>query len=216
MRTTRPPDDVRKALEMQVAALNASCAGFDKGDEWEAMRLAVSVYALAHDGGKKNVSILSRLGAKDTMQFIASGYEVNPRNKAACTGLVLIQLRVGSSDSKPTRYRPRLGVGLNPLRRVSFKEWWDRDVIFQTGRDVRPKKSLSRKRLVFGLRNKEGGGSHYDPVLEDPGYISASRSPVWKAHSGDREYPLLGLELASMRQVAWEVLETLKENKLMP
>jgi hypothetical protein len=207
MGTIRSQDDLKKAFEVQLAALSASCASYDQGADWEAVRMATSVHLLVHDAGRRNTSLLTQLGIKQSLQFIASGYKIDPMNLMASTPLVMIELRAGAEAG--VRYKARLDATPNELRRLSFGEWWERDKIFQTGKNDKSPQSLSRRRLVFALRNKEGG-SHYDPVLEDPGYIRVSQEPVWMAHSGGKEHPLLQLELASMRQVTWELLQTLQ------
>lgn len=67
---------------------------------------------------------------------------------------------------------------------------------------------LTRRRLVFALRNKDGG-AHFDAELDEP-YAVFSQKPVWFAIQGDKSYPIMQQETATMRQIAWELLETLK------
>lgn len=212
MKLIRTSDDLQKALKSQLRALTASCVNYDSGAAWEAARMAVAVHALVHDGGKKNVSILSQLKIRDRFPYLASGHPIHSDNILASTPLVMLQM-----DRTDVRYVPHLNNGPNiEMRYVSFHEWWARDLIFQSGKDSKPFHTFSRRRLVFALRNKEGAGAHYDAEIDDEAYIAISTQPQWMATIGKKEYPVLQLELASMRQVAWEFLETLKQNGIEP
>ena len=68
---------------------------------------------------------------------------------------------------------------------------------------------ISRRQLVFALRNNEGGG-HFDPALLNPNYIALLRT----VHMFS--YPTLNvcenLELAMMRQIAEELRLSLLAN----
>lgn len=47
----RPREELIGLLKGQRGALAASCKGFDAGEEWEAERLATTIFTLVHDGG---------------------------------------------------------------------------------------------------------------------------------------------------------------------
>lgn len=188
---------------MQVRALRASCASFDQGNAWEAMRLATSTYIMVNDGGRNARSILTHLGIRDSISFIASGHDIrSSRNMVADTPLVLAVMQIGG----PSDYVPRGNQTPELERLLSFGAWWERDYIFRSGDGLN---KLTRKKLVFALRNQEGG-SHYDGELTDPDYIEAAHGKTWMALSSDgSRRPLRQLELVTMRQVAWELLESL-------
>lgn len=92
MRLIRSQDDLKKALQTQIAALGASCAAYDNGAEWEAARLAVAVYLLVHDGGKKDVSILTQLNLRGSLRYVSSAYEISPHNLLASAPLIHVQI----------------------------------------------------------------------------------------------------------------------------
>jgi len=205
----RSEPELRAALAVQISALLASCSSYDQGAEWEAQRIATTVHTLVHDAGKRNVSLLTQLGVKDSLRFASSTYPINPNNYLAYTPLIVIRMGPGGGKNLPAFAMPRVAP-----RPLPFEEWWGREVVFQSGKGANPFVTLTRKRLVFALRNKEGG-SHYDPILEDEGYIAASTMPtVWEV-SGNQRRPILQLESAMMRQVAWELMETLRTQRLI-
>ncbi len=195
----RDQDELQTVFNVQVRALRASCASYDQGHKWEALRLATATFVLVHDGGKSAKSILSQMGIKNSMKFVASGSEINPRNVAASMPLVLLKLGRGGMT-----YVPRLDHAPHKQKLISFDAWWEKDCIYASGRG---RHKLNRKKLVFALRNLEGG-SHYDAELKDPNYIQAAYGKDWVLESEDGEKPVRQLELATMRQVVWELLET--------
>ncbi len=53
MMVVRTRAETKAALQDQLKMIAASCGAYDKGEKWEATRLAVSVYVVVHDRGKK-------------------------------------------------------------------------------------------------------------------------------------------------------------------
>ncbi len=103
-----------------------------------------------------------------------------------------------------------------PEKKLQFHDWWEKELIFRAPSGV----SMNRRRLVFALRNQDGGG-HFDPQLTDEAYVEFSRVPVWfenpeemtvmtnqggkPGYSPIRPFP----HLPTMRQIAFELDRTL-------
>lgn len=90
---------------------------------------------------------------------------------------------------------------------IPFKPWWMTAVLRDTEGD-----GWSRRRLVDALANQEGG-AHVDPTLNES-YIriagDESLGYTFSLH-GETERPFQGdVAAASMRQIAYEMLETLR------
>ena len=188
---------------MQKSALISSCRAYDEGEKWEALRLATTIYILVRDGGKKNRSILTQMGKRNSLEFaVAISVGADPRNLLSYTPLVMIKIGGGGVN-----FKPRLSEFPGGRRMLQFDEWWDRDLIYISGDNQR---RMTRKKLVFALRNLDGG-AHYDEEILDPNYIEMTHGKSWMAISSDgTERPVRQLELASMRQIAWEVLDSLE------
>lgn len=200
---TRTPADIREALENQKAAIRDSCAGFDAGKKWEALRLATAVYVLVHDGGKRNRSLLTQIGAMPGLKFICTGHPIEMTNLVSSNPLAIIRM----NSTEGSGYRARLDENPVHHRWAGFTEWWDTDKIFSSGSG---KNLVSRKNLVFYLRNKDGG-SHYDESVEGPEYLSMAYGEHWiMVSSGKPPAALQDLALVSMRQVAHELLRSLE------
>ena len=92
-----------------------------------------------------------------------------------------------------------------------FEQWCERDAIFTSSNK---KHILTRKKLVFGMRNFDGG-AHYDSAVRDSNYNEMVHGNIWyfNTPSGEKK-PLRELELATMRQVGWEFTQTLDKAAL--
>lgn len=86
---------------------------------------------------------------------------------------------------------------------VQFDRWWQKERIFKF-REY----ELTRKRLVFALRNQDGG-AHVGP-LTDPHYVKIKTAAFFSFVKKDGTIePLFGAIPASMRHIGWEMLKTL-------
>jgi hypothetical protein len=198
----RSADEIRAAFAIQCRALEASCKAYDAGDEWEALRLATTVHIMVHDGGKNSRSLLTQMGVKSSMRFLASGQPASSKNYAR--QIMLAWMRV-YSDGR-AMYVPYLDSGQKPYRIIQFPRWWEDELIFLDG-DCR----LNRRRLVFALRSQEGG-AHFDEEQKNPNYIRLARESIttWRVAKGDSESKaILGAEFVLMRQIAWELMASL-------
>jgi hypothetical protein len=208
----RTPDEIRRTFETQIAMLRSSCEAYDRGVLWEAQRIATTIFVLMHDGGKRNLSLLTHMGERSRLQYISTAYEDGPTNVLPWHPLV--SLKFGTEIE--TEYSPCLDFCPPGFRRISADKWWKRDVIFhEGGLPSKGRLQLTRVSLVFALRNKEGG-AHYDSTIENEAYVSISEKPVWTFmdSTGVRK-PLLNLGSTCMRQIAYELLETLKGGGLI-
>jgi hypothetical protein len=191
--------------------LKASCAAYDAGEKWKALRLATIVFTMVHDAGS-NRSILGQLGIKHKMRWMTSAFisAADVRTRAdRYTPLIEFEryrevrklypnLQLIPEFVPVSTYWASRGK-LPYLRELAFEDWWESDLIF-----FDEAHALNRKKLVFVLRNQEGG-SHYDGRDgRNPNFDKFQKSVVMFT-------PGLGIgvmnnfELATMRQVAEEL-----------
>ena len=175
----RPRAELLELLFEQREALAASCEGFDKGNQWEANRLATTIYTLLHDGGAIT-SLLTQLGARSGLRFMSSGRVVDHNEETgrpvgSTPPLVMVQMAPGS-----TKFVARLGVtSAAPAQiqsSVQFPRWWEKEFIFK---DYAGNGSLmlNRRRLVFALRHQDGGA--HIGKLTDPAYVRLKEGAGW-------------------------------------
>ncbi len=192
-------DDLNEHLREHLQFLEASSNAYDDGVDSEAKRLASSLRLLLHDT-QKSLSLLGQLGMKG-IDFCDSALPLNSANVLSYMGLIKL-----CQTSEGFQYSPLLDdePDSNPPR-VHFGTWWN-GVVFVDHN----KTSISRKQLVLSVADQDGG-VHVDPVLNDV-YAQLSRlnSLGWIATQGNRSLPLKNPQLAAVRQIAHEVLKTLK------
>ncbi len=193
-------------LQDQIRFLISSAESYDNGSIGEAKRLALVVRVLTHDTSN-SASLLMQLKKKG-IEFYDTCIDYNPNNIMPHMGLLMMKLTTGT----PTVYVAPLD-NLSPSRikgKVSFDKWWKKIALRDsTGF------TYTRGDIISVLANKEGG-AHVDPKL-DAEYVKLSRfnSMGWKSVSrkggvisktdlGNPVFP-------SMRQIAHEVIKTLKE-----
>lgn len=198
MKANLTTDELEAHLNEQIEFLESSASAFDNGFSGESKRLAVCVRVLVHDT-QKSTSLLTLLNRKN-IQFHDTSIPHEEANVGTHSGLV--QLHISKRGSRPL---PLLDDG--PFgRNLNFDPWWNGIVFVDQSRN-----EFSRKDIVLTLANKEGG-AHVDEKL-DQKYVDLRKnnSLGWYDVSTDGiETPSADQLPASMRQIAHEVLKTLK------
>jgi hypothetical protein len=200
-RQVRTRSELIDLLADQRSALEASCRGYDRGEKWEAGRLATAVYNLVHDHNSIR-SILSQLDVRGSMRFVSTGREVPPPNFQvvfATPALLGMSNRSGELEFVP---RSSLDLPRPKDKLLQFENWWTKEDIFDT-----PGVTMSRRALVFTLRN-EDGGSHVGDVT-NPAYLRLKAGAGVSTQTASGASKALQGVFPTMRQVAWEVSQTL-------
>lgn len=146
MAYTKNQDELRVEFHEQLAALDASCIGFDAGSQWEARRIATVIFILFHDGGRNARSLLTQLGLKSGLEMVSccQGWS----ETSSTTQMPLAMIKIGPSGAS---YEAVLdGIPIPPTL-LAFPRWWDQPVIRDTNR-----RKISRKNLVFSIRHQDG------------------------------------------------------------
>jgi hypothetical protein len=141
------------------------------------------------------------------MPFLDTGGTIDPNNLIASFNLCCMAM-MKTTEGTSARYVPHLdnpGMPPGPGRGAwrPFDAWWTEPVI----KDMQ-KRVFTRRGLVLGVANKEGG-SHVDPSLPEP-YADLSRNNslgwlVGGSHEQGTGTPLGNPVPASLRQIAYEV-----------
>ena len=187
-------------LNEQLELFRLSCEGFDRGNEVEAKRLAVTLRLLLHNGGQSK-SLLKQLD-KESIQFTDTAYELDHDNPLPQGSLIAIGIGSG-------RYHARLDSGQKD-KAVDFSTWWSTPIFLDKNQDI-----LTREDLVLIAANQDGG-THVDPTL-DRVYHALTRSNSLSWITGhEKNWKSIGNPAgAAIRQIAHEVLRTLRPNYLL-
>lgn len=206
LRIKRSLDDLRQALGDQICLLQMSCESYDSGTEAAGKHIALVLRVLLHHHRQSN-SLLEQLGVRQ-LEFHDTAGPIDPAELAEYCGLVVMKM------SGEGEYIPRVAAPPNPnhqIRKIPFDQWWD-DPVAKTKGGLGGH-SFSRRDLVLNVADTDGG-AHVDSELESE-YMDFSRknSLGWKFGNGSMEEAFKGRpELVCMRQIAEEVMITLREH----
>ncbi|WP_147021742.1 SEC-C domain-containing protein [Microvirga aerophila] len=196
-------EDFEQQLEDQLQFLENSAKVYDDGFESEAKRLAVTLRVLLHDT-RSSTSVLTHLGIKN-QPFLDTALK-DPHSETpvlkSYSGLV-----AAYSGPEGARFIPHLDTTASTSRLVDFETWWTQPVIIDT-----ESRKLSRADLIRTAADQDGG-KHVDARLNRAyAEISRKNSLQWFSGRSEEFSPLRGAEGASIRQIAHEVLKTLRPN----
>ena len=201
-KVSQSKEDLHKQLDEQLELLKQLCQLYDNGSAVIAKPIATSIRVLLHDTPKSK-SLLGQLGMKDGLFYNTA--EVNEEDKQGVMRAGSFSALLGISFGQGGEgYVPYLdNMPGRTARQVNFNAFWD-EVIFID----HEKNTFTRKEVVLYVANQDGG-SHVDPDL-DKKYVQLSRenSLGWLAGNEKEWTELSGAELASIRQIAHEVLKT--------
>jgi len=203
-RIEQTKQDLLAHLDENLGFLKASAAAFDAGHIGEAKRLAVTIRVLLHDTTNSK-SLLGLLGMKQNTGYLDTAADLDSKNLISHHGLVSLKFGYEKvSYSAPlSKVEEMLG---RPNKFILFSAWWDKIVIKDSN-----KNTFTRRELVLTLANKDGG-AHVDPNL-DSSYANLTRhnSVGWVFSKGADSSAIGGVELHSVRQIAYEVITSVEQ-----
>jgi len=161
--------ELEEALQEQLKMLRKSCEDFDRGDVFEAKRIAVHLRILWHN----------------TQQSTGLASQLNLANEVVDTAFVVPPTFVNSESPEPTSderrlfaiggsraYVPLFDHGPAGVSKAPFTHWWEGTVI-SDGEGHK----FTRKDLVLAVVNTDGG-AHVDPKL-DLAYYALTRKETF-------------------------------------
>lgn len=214
-RVSRSGVELRQALKEQIELLQLACDNFDAGRLLGGRQIAVILRTLLLTPERKNsrtVPLLRQVSCLPT-RFLSLAFSIDPR------GLSVLQGPISASKETPVCGLVNLSIHKGgaayfaPLDDVPesvrlwmpFPAWWTAKVLRDHRGNV-----MSRLELVQHVADTDGG-AHVDGGLV-PEYADVKSGValgICVERNGNRQY-LLNLELHCMRQIAHEVLSTLR------
>jgi len=122
-------------------------------------------------------------------------------------GLALNQMSVYKDGSSGLEWVPRLDMIPYKVKKLPLQRWLEKVVVID-GKD----RKFTRGDLILCVCDKDGG-AHIDPILEeDYADLSRHNSMGWKLKGRNgEEIDEEGPHLACIRQIAHEILKSLKD-----
>lgn len=193
-------EDLETHIEEQLRFLELSATSFDNGFEAEAKRLAVTIRILVHDTNNSH-SLLRQLNKKG-VKFLDSTFDFNPADIIGHGGLVCVSY--GPAGSKYVAMLDNLPPPA--IKWVDFETWWNMPVLVDNKR-----RQLTRQKIILTAANQDGG-AHIDPKLDEIYSDLAKKNSLgWVEQTEQGAKQIEGADRAAIRQIAHELLKTLKE-----
>lgn len=203
-------------LQEQIYFIEKSIKDFDK-NEIEAKIAAIHIRTLVHDTSN-SVSLLKKLNSKN-IKFINTNTPKNGfanwkltnigmsggfNEKTPYIGIVGKEL-IGNSDGTISiKYFPIYKEWTNCYSKIDFETWWNAEIYDNRKGDI-----LTRKELILNVANKDGG-VHIDNLKQE--YKSFKKYDIIQFTVKDC---LQGFDnipaYPAVMQIAWELLNTIKE-----
>ena len=219
----REHSELREKLQEQIQLLQHYCEQYDNGKKIFVYPMSTTLRILLKDT-KKCVSLLKQLNIKDTLLFVDSAHHCkngvccweicdNTHNIAAIDGAVyagLVAKRLRQQgNTLETTLKPLCQFSLAPQpKMVNFDQWYDEEVLDDT------ENKMSRKNIIENIAEK-AGGCHVDEdmTIEEATFRipEALKIIINGQQVAFNPAPMY----VSLRQIAWEVLESLRQAKVI-
>ncbi len=195
-------------LDEQIEFLKDSCQLYDGGRIREYKRLSLSIRIILHDT-RHSRSLLSQLGVKDNLVYLNTAepfFENTATEFRSNLGLVAMTMSPEGINYIPKLSSPFPESSSNP--NTDFNSWWTERLM-----DGDQGHLLSRKFCVLNVADKDGD-AHVDPQLPED-YLQLSKNDRYniKVMWGTGEETYSSPIPATVRQVAHELVETIKANR---
>lgn len=192
--------DLEEDLQNQVEALKALCALYDSGTIVIYQQISTIIRSLIHDGQKP--ALLAALKLRKEIMFFDSCGEINPKNLVTENRLCLMRI-----SSEGAKYLPKLNNGPpEKTKHLQFSKWWNAQVVKDKSHNL-----ISRRDIVLSVANTDGG-AHVDVEIDEIyKNLSKDNSLNWTSSLDGVSAPLGNPVPACIRQIAYELLDTLKK-----
>lgn len=219
----REHSELREKLQEQIQLLQHYCEQYDKGNKIFLSPMSVTLRVLLKDT-RNSHSLLKQLSIKDELLFVDSAHHCkngvccweiceNTHNIAAIDGAVyagLVAKRLRQQgDTLETTLKPLCQFSNAPRpKMVNFDQWYNEEVLDDT------ENKMSRKNIIENIAEK-AGGCHVDKdmTIEEATFRipEALKIIINGQQIAFNPAPMY----VSLRQIAWEVLESLKRAKVI-
>lgn len=207
-RLRRERREIQTRLAEQLRLLTKRCKDFDEGDWGEAVGIATRLRVIFNPGSKSSPSILQSLDARKTPILTTCEPREDSDNVLGLTGGLYRQRFAKDEDGLHYELFPKLGDSFYRAE-IPASRWWEQIVEIVSGETE--KHVYRRKDVITGIANKDGG-AHVAEMIPESYDILSKPGGLVKIVIGygenPHEVPIVGVHLAMLRQMAYEVLNS--------
>ena len=200
---SKTPEEIKVDLMDQLELLEMHCNTYDSGNDVVGKHIAVILRTLFHEGSGRSRSLLKLAGIRD-ISWIDSSHGLHTDNNISECSLLLMRI----TNGKGGEYRPNCfsEYKIEDYRYRLFPDWWSMPVILDDDKNI-----FTRSEIVAYVADTDGG-AHVDAELDEeyknlrrPNYLG------WNYFQNGNSEAFSGkIELICMKQIAFEVLYTLR------
>lgn len=192
--------DLKDYLTKILIFINSASESFDNRCVGEARRLGACLRILVEDTAQSR-SLLSQLGLNNLF-FYDDAPDYNAKLGLPFSGLAIVTL-----GGKAHKYAARLDNNVrSKTRKVSFEQWWHKPVIVDEKREM----SLTRRDIALAVASSNIG--EINPKLTGAfEELMRKESRGWITDSTAVPLDMIEIEYASLRQIAFEFLNSLED-----
>lgn len=204
-RIKKTRSEMLRELSEQLDLLNDACEKFDQGKKHYGKTIAVILRILLYEY-KQSKSLLEQLGFRN--YFYDTAGKINDKNYLTENNLLIMKITNVDGSAK-AEYIPKLDANPNRTSRIKFVEWWGMPVLRDNKR-----RCFSRRDLIKHVADTDGG-AHVDvDLVQEFHELSRDNSLGWIMFDGESSQPFDERpELACLRQIAYEVLISIKKSQ---
>lgn len=211
-------EEAQDVFKYWLARLSQFCGEYDKGDERAALLISTCLRIILKST-KTVTSLIKHLDLEKTL-FIdtrkdpkAISFYTIENNvhdltilQKAGIDIHLLGVNIKSLYNEPHfRCTPLLGRNNANSQKVPFPEWYEHPVF------AIPNFSLTRKKLIESIAEQDGG-VHFDSKLTEEAYCALRQEDAFQLNvNGTVVQFENNPAFASIRQIAYEVLQTFKD-----
>lgn len=206
-------------LEQQVSLLVDSCHSYDNGKFIHSKLLSNIIRTIVKDVDKptprtRTKSLLFHLNCKQTMKFYNTGYEaIDPQININLVGIAHIPNNLPTIKRQSDNiYLPLLDNSQQiDVRWLKFDDWWNSKIIVYKSKSLDI--TITRKSIVMTMAEQDGG-THVDSkedVEMDYLALATATKSLFHTVRGGRETPIINLHYALVRQIAHELIISLRK-----
>lgn len=235
--TNRDPQEVVDVFKYNMDMLEHLCKEFDNGRIESALWIAVILRTMFHthvkpNGDYSSHAILDQLKITDpkyNLDFLSTAFPrptattfmqgwsigdhvsgINISASSVYTGLLINTIKYKEGGGFVADVEKKEDKHSHVNKNVPFSQWWS-EIVFS---DSVANQQMSRWDVIRMVANKDGG-AHFDPDV--PVQYDTFRHPdLFEVRFGATKIPFSKNPVyVSIRQIAWEVLESMNKAKII-
>lgn len=189
----RNPDDLIASMASQLRFIRNSAASYDRGDLEEARRISTAIAILIDTRRDDNPSLLRLLDLEKHIPLLSTGNPLMKGNLIGSSSLTEVQW---TKDGR-VRHVPIIYTDdVQQINGFEFVNSWLDGVIMAQGDEC-----INRRKLLREMRDTDGG-AHVDAKRKGF-YRRVVENNLASVYVDDN--PVRNIELAAMRQLAYEI-----------